>query len=144
MKHTTRMKTVKLRSSILAGFTILLLLFPWFGSWKTLSLKDITKPYLGVYECHEAKLGEEDCLQNFDYIRLELKRKGLFVLSYQTKGGESKEEKGRYEYEKETQSIIFQAEAMPFIKRQFPLKEGKLIIIVSLGGKNLKMRFEQS
>ena len=136
------MKTIKLKSSMLAGFMSMLLWFPWVG-WKSSTLKDITKPYLGVYECREAKLDEKDYLQDFDYIRLELKSKNRFVLSYQAKGEKVKEEKGRYQYDKEEQTITFQADGMPFIKRKFPLKNGEVIITSLLGDKTLYIRFEQ-
>ena len=143
ISHTARMKTIKLKSSILASFISLLLLFPWMGAWKTSTLKDITKPYLGVYECREARLDDTDYLQSFDYIRLELKNKNRFLLSYKAKGEKGQEEKGRYAYDKENKTIAFQADAMPFIKRQFPLKDGELLITASLGDKTLHMRFIQ-
>ena len=138
------MNTVKLRSSIFVGLTLLLMLFPWLQSWKVSSLKDITKPYLGVYECREAKLDEIDYLDKFDYIRLELQRKNRCLFTYKIKGEKSKQERGNYEYDKRNQTITFQAEGMPFLKKQFPLRDGELTILVTFGGKTLKMRFEQT
>ena len=89
-------------------------------------------------------MNEKDYLQDFDYIRLELKRNNRFVLSYKPKHEKGKEEKGIYEYDNEGYTITFQVDAIPFIKRQFPLKEGELIITAPLGEKTLQMRFEQS
>ena len=64
------MKKQVLKSSLLAGFCTLMLLF---SGWREGKLTDVTKPYLGEYECKQATLGEKDCLKKFDYIRLELK-----------------------------------------------------------------------
>lgn len=143
VNHTACMKIVKLKSSIFVGLTLLLLLFPWVDAWKASSIKDITKPYLGVYECREAKLDDKDYLEKFDYIRLELKSKNNFLLSYKAKGEKVKEEKGSFAYDKKTQTITFQADAIPFMKRKFPLKDGRLLINVAIGEKTLQMRFEQ-
>ena len=77
------MKKVKLHSSLLVGAVSLLLAFPGLPKG---DLTDIAKPYLGVYECVEANLGEKDLLCGFDGITLELKDKGEFVLYYKEKG----------------------------------------------------------
>ena len=47
---------------MLAGACALLALFPNLSPSKNGSLKEIVKPYLGVYECKNAQLGEKDLL----------------------------------------------------------------------------------
>ena len=59
-----------MKSFILAGVLSLMSLFP---NMQESTLKDIAKPYLGEYECKSAQLGEKDCLEQFSYVRLELK-----------------------------------------------------------------------
>lgn len=50
-------------------------------------LKDISKPYLGTYECEKIYFGEKEYTDYFDYVRFELKGKGELALSYREKGG---------------------------------------------------------
>ncbi len=130
------MKNIKLKSSLLAGLSALLFLLPS-------TLKDIAKPHLGVYECKEAKLGKEEYLDRFDEIVLELKGDGEFILYYAEKGGEKKREKGKYRYDSERGVLTVVAGGGRLLKREFPLKEGELLVQFPVGGKWLSLRFEQ-
>ena len=131
------MKKIKLKSSILAGLATLLLLFPNF---KKGNLCDVTKPYLGEYECKQAQFGQIDCLKLFSYIRLELKKEGKFTLSYKELGGKKKEIDGEYDYDSKKETLTFVYEG---IKREFPLKKGKLSVFLPVNEKNLLLSFEQ-
>ena len=62
---------MKLKYTFCAGLAALLIALPACGNG---SLKDVTKPYLGQYECESATLGEKDYAQDFSFIRLELKK----------------------------------------------------------------------
>ncbi len=128
----------KLKSSILAGISALCILFP---NVRNSSLKDIVKPYTGIYQCTEAKLAEYDYLDRFDEIALELKANGEFVLYYCAKGGEKKMEKGRYTYDKENQTITLIGGANGFFKKAFPLQEGVITIETRIMEQNLKLQF---
>lgn len=135
------MKKYVLKSSLCAGIVSLLFaLAPVNGS-----LKDITKPYLGEYECKSATLGKKELLDDFSYIRLELKADETFSLYYAFKGGEKKEATGRYQYDKEKKSITLVGEGLGNreFKKSFPLDKGKILITFTIGGKMLIMEFEQ-
>ncbi len=134
------MKSMKLKSSLFVGLASLLLLFPNF---KKGNLSDITKPYLGIYECKEARLGETDCLKNFSFIHLELKKDGKFIVHYQEEEEERKSLSGKYKYDKGKEVLILQGFDGNFLKREFPLKNGELIVSFSLGEKTLTLKFEQ-
>ena len=134
------MKKVKLKSSIVAGLTGLLLLFPNF---KTGSLTEISKPYLGVYECQQAKLGEEEYLDKFSYIELELFPKGKYALRYCEKSGEKQEVKGKYRSDEKKEILTLYLTQGGVFKRDFPLEKGKLTATVPLGNKTLFLQFEQ-
>lgn len=134
------MKKVRLKSSLLVGLASLLLLFPNF---KKGNLSDITKPYLGIYECKEARLGETDCLDRFSFIHLELKKDNKFIIHYQEEGCERKTLSGKYKYDKEKELLVLQGFDGNFLKREFPLKNGELIVSFSLGEKTLILKFEQ-
>lgn len=134
------MKTIRLRSSLLAGLIFLLFFFPNF---RLGSIDEITKPHLGVYECTEAKLNDNDLLDRFSYIHLELKTAEDFILYYQEKEGSKKQETGKYEYDREKGSLTLIGGVGGFFKREFPLKEGVLTISVRIGEQTLSLKFEQ-
>lgn len=134
------MKSIKIKSSVVAGLAGLLLLFP---NVKSGSLTEITKPYLGEYECKSATLGEKDCLDGFSYITLELKPKGIFLLSYKTKSGVKRTENGKYEYDEEKEELTLSLGETGEIKRKYALKKGVLCMDFSVGKQRLVMTFEQ-
>ena len=133
------MRTTRLKSSILAGISALMLLANGKGG----SLKDITKPYTGIYKCTEARFAEQDYLNRFEEIAIELKSNGDFLLYYREKGCASKTEKGRYVYDKENKTITFEAGANGFFKRAFPLENGVLTMDIRFAEKNLILQFER-
>ena len=129
-----------LKSSILASIAALLTLF---SGIKDLGLKDVTKPYLGEYECLEARFGGTDYLEDFSYITIELKDDETFILHYEKRNGEKKQERGYYRYDKKRQVITLYAKERSFLKLETPLKDGAFDIIVKMGSKTLHMKFEQ-
>ena len=133
------MKNV-VKSSILAGIATLFMLFP---SIRESSLKDITKPYTGIYQCTEARLGDNDYLDKLEELALELKTDGEFILYYAERNGERKTETGKYVYNKERKTITLIGGIGSFLKREFPLENGELIIEAPIAEKNLLIRFKQ-
>ena len=134
------MKMIKLKSSLVIGLCVLSMLLV---GWVKNGLKDITKPYLGQYECKLATLDGINCLKQFDYIRLEIKQDGTFVLNFCEKTKGKDVIKGAYEYERETSSILFKIGKNQGYQRRFPIKNGVLYIVVPFGGKTLSMTFVQ-
>ena len=134
------MKMIKIKSSLFCGFATLVMLFP---HWKMGSLTEIAQPYLGVYECVEARWNETELLGRFEYLHLELKKDGEFVLHYQEKSGERKEERGKYEYDNEKEILTMIGGGGGCFKREFPLKEGVLLITLQMGDQMLSLKFEQ-
>ncbi len=128
----------KLKSSILAGLSALLLLFPSAKS----SLPDIAKPYLGVYECTQATLGGKDLLDKFSTVLLELNDDENFTLVYEEKGVKRKQIKGKYDYD-EKRGVLTLSEKSGIFKREFPLNGGRLTITFPVGGKTAVLQFEQ-
>ena len=131
---------MKLKYSICALFAALLFALPSCGNG---SLKDITKPYLGAYECESAKLGEKEYMDEFSYIRLELNLDETFSLYYCTKGGQKREETGTYVYDEKEETLQLSAGENGEFKRKFPLKKGVLTVSLTIGNKILLMKFEQ-
>ncbi|MBQ8685418.1 MAG: hypothetical protein IJ514_04530 [Clostridia bacterium] len=133
------MKKTVLKSSLCASLAALAMLFP--GS-KNSELTDITKPYLGFYECEYARVSGEDISEEFSYIRLELKADDTFVIYYSKKEGKEQRETGKYHYDKEKETICFSTADNAF-KRSFSLKEGEIDIALRLGSKTLVAKFKQ-
>ena len=126
-----------MKSSLLAGVAALWL---FGGGVAQKDLTDIAKPYLGVYECTEARIGGMECLSRFTFLHLELKADETFLLHYCEKGGEKHTQVGRYSYDKEKGVITLQGGGF---EREFPLAEGVLTVVVPLGGQTVKLTFEQ-
>ncbi len=131
---------MKVKYAICAAISTLALLFSACGNG---SLKDITKPYLGEYECKSATLGDVDFIQEFSYIKLELKKEGAFSLYYATKEGKKGEETGEYLYDEQNGTLTFSYAGYGGLKRKFPFKDGSLSIVLPLGAKTLTMQFSR-
>ncbi len=109
---------------------------------KNKTLDEVSKPYLGAYECTRATIGSKDCLDDFSDIQLELKDEKNFVLVYQKKDGEKKRIKGKYSYDKKRGVVTFTAKG-GVIKREFPLVDGQLTVTFPLQGKTMVLQFQQ-
>ncbi len=132
------MNSIRLKTSALSIIGAILFCF---SSQTNGSLPDITKPYLGEYECKNATLGEKDYMPYFTDIRLELKSDETFSLRYQTIDGRKGEETGKYAYNPQTQTVCL--ELQQGVKRCFPLKKGILSISFPIGDKLLNAQFKQ-
>ena len=137
------MKKHVLKSSLLSGLITLLLLAPWWSAMRCGSLTDVTKPYLGDYECQSAQYNGKDLLEDFSYIRLELEKGNNFTLHFQEKNGEPRTAKGKYQYNEKKGTVTMYAENFAGFKREFPLQKGMLIVELPIGGKNLFLKFKQ-
>jgi hypothetical protein len=134
------MKKIYLKSSLTAA--ILTIAFS-FSGLKEGKLPNITKPYLGGYECKSAQLGDTEYLDGFSYITLELKKDNTFVLYYCPKDGEEKRETGNYIYDINEQTVTFSHPRSNGIKRKFKIENGAFCISVPIGMKTLVLHFEQ-
>ena len=130
----------KLKSSVLAGLAAILTLFP---AWKNSSLKEIAKPYLGVYECESATWGQRDYLEEFSLLRLELQPKNEFVLSYELKNGKKGKEQGKYEVDEKRKVLILTLGGNEEFTREFPLQKGSIVFSLPIASQMLVMKFTQ-
>ena len=134
------MKQHWLKSSLLAGFISLLFSF---SALRVGNITDITKPYLGEYECISATYGNKDLCKEYGSIVLELRQDDTFILRFQERKGKKKEEKGTYEYDQEKGVLRFKRNGKTEIKRDFMLENGEITGVVKLGGRVLCVHFEQ-
>lgn len=133
-------KTVKIKTSLCSAIACLLFCFP---SIKSGSIKDITKPYLGEYECKSATLGSQEYMQDFAYIKLELLSDNTFCLHYKTKDGQKGTQSGTYVYDQEQNTITFSLGEKEEFKRCFPLEKGALTLTFPVGTQTFRMEFQR-
>ena len=132
-------KKEKIRSCFGAGlFALWLACTPIKGS-----LKEITKPYLGVYECKSILLAGKEFLTNDQRIALELKKNGVFTLYYKNVDEEAQTLEGKYRYDEKTHCIQFLWEDKNVFKQSFPIENGQIILQYQFGTCSYKAIFEQ-
>ena len=134
------MKKIRLISALLS---VMLTLFLFFTACERTDLKDVASPYLGLYECTEARLNGKDLLSEFEYLELELEKEGTFTLHYCAKNGQKGEETGSFEYDKERKLVKLTTRSHVYIQREFPLCEGVLTIAFKIGNQTISLKFEQ-
>jgi hypothetical protein len=137
------MKTIKLRSSILLSLVLFIFAFPWWNTLKAQPLTEVAKTYLGTYECKLAQLNNKNLLEDFSYINLELKKENECTIYAKPKQGKEKRVEGEYRYNEDRETITFYSDVYSFIKKEFPMKQGKIHIVLRQGDKTLIMQFEQ-
>ena len=106
-------------------------------------LKSITRPYIAQYECVEAKLGDEDLLKKFDYIKITLLDKNNLELNYKQKDGENKLIKSKYSFDTKSHTLTAEIGILGYtIKQSTVIEKGKFTISKSISGKQLVMNFK--
>lgn len=71
------------------------------------SLKDLAKPYLGVYECKEMKYGGNDLSGYINSATIELKGDGTYQANVEMKNGDKKTSGGRFEASQDKITLIY-------------------------------------
>lgn len=106
------------------------------------TLADVSKPYVGMYECELIQLGSEDYTERFEYLRLELKYGGDAVLSYKEKEGGSASYRASYSADPEAGEITLSAQiGLSKKSYTFPFKKGKIYVDYPMQGKLLHAVF---
>lgn len=134
------MGKMKLKSTFVAGLASVLLCM---GNIKDSTLLDVTKPYLGEYECEYARLGDRDFSDGFEFVVLELKGDETYHLSFKEKNGKMHTETGEYQYDAKRKVVCFSPRDISAIKKEFPLIDGVLTISRQVGNQQLIVRFAQ-
>lgn len=106
------------------------------------TLQDISKPYAAEYKCKQLKMGEEDLLQDYEYLKLDLKNGGNFRCFYLDKRGNEGEYSGKYRVSKEAGEITFSSETNGEQKSYtFPYEKGTVMIRYLFGDRLLYGEF---
>lgn len=108
---------------------------------KMSSLPELSKPYVGVYECETITLGGEDYAEKFDDLRLELGYDGAFTIVYSADGNKG-ELGGNYTVDPEAGEITLSSRyGLRSVSYTFPMEKGKILIDYNFSGKLLHAEF---
>ena len=128
---------MKIKSSITAGLIALCALIMPIKS----ELTDIANPHLGFYTCQKATLAGFNIKDKCKFIRLELKKDETFVFSYQKNKGKVVEERGKYTYDKEKETLRIIGDNG--FDKEFRMEKGVIYAQIKFGIANLIMEFKQ-
>ncbi len=106
------------------------------------SLKDVSHPYAAEYKCKKLQIGGEDALENFEYIKLDLKHGGTFECFYLDKNGNEGAYEGKYKIDAAEGSATFSAPENSEEKTYvFPYRGGKICVEYLFGDRLLYGEF---
>ena len=106
------------------------------------SVKSLTKPYVGVYECVEAKFGETDLLENYEYVNLTFLDAKKFEISYKLKNGQKRSYESNYTVDEKTRELTGEAGILGFkYKEKVKIENGQFVINKTIAFKQLYMKF---
>lgn len=127
---------IALAAFVLTGISV----FSGCKAGEMTELKDISKPYVGEYKCRELRLGSEDMLEKFEFVKLDLKPGGKFTLTSSESSGKESEYDGEYEFTDE--GVFFYSDSGYGRERfLFPYEKGAVEMSLRLKGKLLFARF---
>ncbi len=130
------MKKFRLQSAALLGALILGFTIPKVSTLS--SLKEVSAPHAGCYECKTLTLDGKDCLAFFSFVGLEIDGNGQMVLSYKDKAGNRGEKTLSYEYEEGSgQLVVIYEVGDRKIKKSAGFEKGEIVFTHQLDGKLL-------
>lgn len=107
------------------------------------SLKELSDPYIAMYECTRAEYGGHDLLDKYDYIRITLTDGDTMLLTYKEKGGKEHSQEGAYTYNEETGELTAEIGLLGIRRRESVIVEnGQFTISLPIAGIQLIMQFE--
>lgn len=106
------------------------------------SVKTLTKPYITTYECTYAKLGNEDLLEKYDYLKITFLDDKELEVSFKKKNGKRHAYTCDYAYNDDTKQFEAELGILGFrFKQATAIENGKFTISLPIFGKPLVMRF---
>ena len=106
-------------------------------------IKSITKPYITSYECVEARFGEENLLEKYEFIKITLIDDKQMELSYKPKDGDKKSHICNYEIDEKTHEISADFWLLGIEHREkISVENGEFTIVKTLFSKPLVLKFQ--
>lgn len=91
--------------------SLLLLVFPACEMDAKGSVKSLTKPYIGEYECVEGHMGETDLLEKYEFIKITLIDDKKMEINFKPKNGTQHSFEGEYSVDGETREFTVKQES---------------------------------
>ena len=137
MKNMLKLKSAAFIGAILLSVTA--------GAWsKDGKLTEITKPYLGTYECERLYVGDDDKIEEFEYVRLELCKDGELKLIYKQPKNRPEQVSMEYRYDEQTKTLYVKGKLGVWrLDKSFSLNNGELTGEMRLGNKNVVVKFKR-
>lgn len=137
------MKKNILISIIFSVAALVLLILPACSMTAEGSLKTITKPYIAQYRCIEARLGEENLLDDYEDITITLLDREELEVSFKPKGKEKHSFQVPYTFDPKTHELSGEAGILGYrLKEKVIIENGSFTISKALGKKQLVMKFQ--
>ena len=126
-----------------AAFAVLFALaFAGCNASELSSLRSFAKPYIGAYECTEARFGGRDLLQEFPSVVLTLEDGGTCLLEVVSASGKKRTAKGHYEYG-EGNNLLFTATVRgKTYSKNVAMENGCFVVEQMFAGQKLFLKFE--
>ena len=107
------------------------------------SIKSITRPYVAQYECIEAKLGETNLLDDYEYVRIILLDNSDMELNYKQKNRGVHSANGKYSFDEETHEITAEIGILGYtFKEKTIIENGEFLIKKTVRNRELVMKFK--
>lgn len=106
------------------------------------SVKSLTKPYITTYDCTFARLGKQDLLEKYDYLKITFLDDKELEVSFKRKNGKKHTYTAPYTYDEESGEIFAEVGILGFKFRQATkIEKGKFNINMPILGIQLSMTF---
>lgn len=107
------------------------------------SLKTLTKPYITTYECTAARLGNENIMEKYDYIKITFLDDKQLEVSLKRKKGKKKSYTCSYTYDQKTKAFSAELGILGFrFKQETKIENGKFTVCMPILGRTLLMNFQ--
>lgn len=107
------------------------------------SVTSLTKPYITTYDCTEARLGEEDLLEKYEYIKIIFIDENEIDVSYKAKNGKRHAHRCAYTYDDETGEFEAEIGILGYkLRQKAKIDGGKFTLNMPILGKPLIISFE--
>ena len=106
------------------------------------SVKTLTKPYITTYECNVARLGNEDLLEKYDYLKITFLDDKKLEVSWKRKNGKRRSYECEYFYNDEKGTVEAELGILGFkFRQETKIENGRFTLSMPILGKPLIMIF---
>lgn len=107
------------------------------------SIKSLTHPYAGEYECVEAKFGEKDLLESYEYIKITFLDAEKFEISYKPKDGQKRSFESNYTVDEGTRELTGELGIFGYkFREKIKIEHGEFTITKTMMNKPLIIKFK--